>query len=148
MSSRPYWVFSVEGSPRTMSGCSTKYWLTVKPSGVFAQLHPVRLPVDGPVTFLQEDDVRYDLGSGVLFESVIGQADGPQQVGPLGQVLAGAAVFGVQRVPAGDKCHHAARADLVQGFGEEVVMDGKTEVVVGFVVDLVVAKGTLPTARS
>ena len=106
----------------------------------FAQLHPVRLPVDGPVPLLQEDDVGNNLCPGVGFERIVGQPDGSQQVGPLGQVLASAAVFGIQRVPAGDKCHYTARANLVQGFGEKVVVNVKVQLIVGLVIHPVLAK--------
>ncbi len=67
------------------------------------------------------------------------------EVGALGQVLAGRAVLGVHRETAGDKGHHAARPHLVQSLGKKVVVDGKTKLVVGFVVDFVI---TVPTARS
>src|SRR5699024_7142588 len=85
-----------------------------------------------------EDDVGHHIGAGIDTERIVGQPDDPQQVGPLGQILAGGGVLGIHRVPAGDKSHHAARTNLVQGLGKEIVVDRKSQLVVVFVVDLVV----------
>ena len=42
-----------------------------------AQLHPVGFPVDGPITFLQEDDIGHHIGAGIGTERIVGQPDGP-----------------------------------------------------------------------
>ena len=108
------------------------------------QVYPIRLDVDGTVPLLQEQDVRDYLRPGVGFESVVGQADRPQQLRPLRDILPGIRAFGIHRVAAGDKGHHAARTHLVDGLGKEIVVDGEAQPVVGLVVHLVVAKGDIP----
>ena len=108
------------------------------------QVYPVRLDVDGAVPLLQEQDVRYHLRPGVGLESVVGQAHRPQQLRPLRDILPGVGAFGVHRVAAGDKGHHAARTHLVDGLGKEIVVDGEAQLVIGLVVHLVVAEGYIP----
>ena len=103
-------------------------------------LRPLRHDVQRTVTLLQEDDVRNDLGTGVLFESVIGQTDGPQQLGALGQIPAHGRILGVHRVSRGHKSHHAAGTHLVQRLGEKVVVDAEIQLVVGFVPNLILAE--------
>ena len=39
------------------------------------------------VPFLEEEDVGRDLGPGIGFEGVVGEPDGPQELGPTGDVL-------------------------------------------------------------
>ena len=106
----------------------------------FAQLHPVRLVVDGAVTFLQKDNVADNIRASVGTESVVGQTNGPQQIGSFCHVLAGRRIFTVQRVTTGNKRHHAARTHLVDGFGEKVVVDRKSQLVVRLVVDFILTK--------
>lgn len=81
-----------------------------------AKLHPVRLVVDGAVTLLQEDNVADNIRTSVGTESVVGQTNGPQQIGTLCHVFASGAVLAVHGVAAGDERHDAARSDLVDGF--------------------------------
>ena len=74
---------------------------------------------------LQEDDVCSDFSIGVLGKSVVGQANGPQELDALADVLAGGVALGVQeRV-----CHHLrqqpARAQHVHCLGEEVVVQAQ-----------------------
>ena len=47
----------------------------------------------------------------------------------------------IHGVAGGHKGDHAARTHLIQRFGKKVVMDGKTELVVSPVVDLILSKG-------
>ena len=105
-----------------------------------AQLHPIRLMVDGAVTLLQEDDVRNDIGACVRLKRIIRQTDGTQQIGTLCHVLAGGAVLAVHGVAAGDKCHNTAGPHLVDGFREEIIVDAEVQLVIRFVVDFVIAK--------
>ena len=58
-------------------------------------------------------------------------------------MLAGRAVFTVQRVTASDKGHNAVRTHLVEGFGKEIVVDAETKFVVRLVVYPVLAKGNI-----
>ena len=86
---------------------------------------------------LQEDDVRNDLGTCVLFESVIGQTDGPQQFGALSKIPAHGGILGVHRVAAGDKGHHATGTNLIQSLGEKVVVNAEIQLVIGFIPNLI-----------
>ena len=104
-------------------------------------MHPVRFNVDGSVTLLQEDDVGHHLRTGVGLERIVGQADRTQQLRPLRDVLTDFGRLFVHRIAGGHKGDHAARTHLIQRFGEKVVMDGKTELVISPVVDLVLSKG-------
>ena len=108
------------------------------------QVYPVRLDVDGAVPLLQEQDVRDYLRPGIGLECVVGQAHRPQQLRPLCDILPGIRAFGVHRVAAGDKGHHAARTHLVDGLGKEIVVDGEAQPVVGLVVHFIVTKGDIP----
>ena len=112
-----------------------------------AQLHPVGFPVDGMVTLLEKNNIGHHVGAGVGPERIIGQPDGPQQVGPFGHILTGTAVLGIQRVPAGDKGHHAARAHLVQRLGKEIVVDGESQLVVILVVHPILTKGHIANGK-
>ena len=105
-----------------------------------AGLGPVRGDVQRTVPLLQKQDVGYHIGPGVGAESVVGQTDRPQQLGPLGQIPAYGGILGVHCVAAGDKSHHAARPHLVQRLGKEVVVDVEAQLVVGFVVHLILAE--------
>ena len=105
-----------------------------------AKLHPVRLMVDGAVTLLQEDNIRNHFGASIRLERIIRQTDRAQQVGTLCHVLAGGAVLAVHGVAAGDERHHAARTHLVDGFRKEIIVDGESQLVVRFIVDLVLTE--------
>ena len=104
-------------------------------------MHPVRFNVDGSVTLLQEDDVGHHLRTGVGFEGVVGQADRTQQLRPLRDVLTDFGRLFVHRIAGGHKGDHAAGSNLVERLGKKVVVNGKTELVVSPVVDLVLSKG-------
>ena len=111
-----------------------------KPVLRLSGLGPFRHDVQRAVPFLEEDDVRYHLGTGILFERVIGQTDGSQQLGTLGKIAAHGGILGVHRIAAGDKGHHAAGTHLIQCFGKKIVMNTEIQLVVGFVVDLILTE--------
>jgi len=106
----------------------------------FAQLHPVRLMVNGAVTFLQKDNVADNIRASIGAKRIIRQTDGTQQIGTLCHVLAGGAVLAVHGVAAGDERHYAARTHLVDGLGEKVVVNRKSQLVVRLIVDLVLTE--------
>ena len=85
-------------------------------------------------------DVRYHLGTGILFERVIRQTDSSQQFGALGKIAAHGGVLGVHGIAGGHKSYHAAGTHLVQCFGEKVVVNTKVQLVVGFVIDLILTE--------
>ena len=64
----------------------------------FAQLHPVRLMVNGAVTLLQKDNVADNIRASIGAKRIIRQTDGTQQIGTLCHVLAGGAVLAVHGV--------------------------------------------------
>ena len=103
-------------------------------------LGPLWCNVQRTVTLLQENDVRYHLGTGILFERVIRQTDGSQQLGTLSKIPAHGGILGVHRIAAGDKGHHAAGTHLVECFGKKVVVDAEIQLVIGFISNLILAK--------
>ena len=108
---------------------------------VLAQMHPIGFDVDRPVTLLQEDDVRNHICTGVGLERIVGQPDGTQQLCPLGDVLADLRGLLVHSVAGGYKGDDAAGPHLIQRLGEKVIVNGKTELVISPVVDLILSKG-------
>ena len=104
-------------------------------------LGPVRRNVDGPVPLLQEEDVGDHFGSGIGLEGIVGQPDGPQQLGPLGQIPAHGGILGIHCVAGGYKSHHAAGAHLIQRLGKEIIVDVEAQLIVGTVVYLVLSEG-------
>ena len=106
-----------------------------------AQLHPVRLMVNGAVTFLQKDNVADNIRASIGAKRIIRQTDGTQQIGTLCHVFAGGAVLAVHGITRSHKHHNAARTHLVDGLGEKVVVDTKSQLVVRLIVDLVLTKG-------
>ena len=111
-----------------------------KPVLRLSGLGPFRHDVQRAVPLLEEDDVRYHLGTGILFERVIGQTDSSQQLGTLGKIAAHGGILGVHGIAGGHKSYHTAGTHLIQCFGEKVVVNTKIQLVVGFVVDLILTE--------
>ena len=63
--------------------------------------------VNGAVTFLQKDNVADNIRASVGTESVVGQTNGPQQIGTLCHVFASGAVLAVHGVARCDKGNDA-----------------------------------------
>ena len=103
-------------------------------------LGPFRHDVQRAVPLLEEDDVRYHLGTGILFERVIRQTDSSQQLSTLGKIAAHGGILGVHSIAGGYKSHHAAGTHLVQCFGEKVVVNAEIQLVIGFIPNLILAK--------
>ena len=96
--------------------------------------------VNRAVTLLQEDNIRNNIRTSVSTERIIRQTDGTQQIGTFRNMLAGGAVLAVHGVAAGDERHYAARTHLVDGLGEKVVVNRKSQLVVRLIVDLVLTE--------
>ena len=111
-----------------------------KPILCLSGLSPFRHDVQRAVPLLEEDDVRYHLGTGILFERVIRQTDSSQQFSTLGKIAAHGGILGVHGISGGHKSYHAAGTHLVECFGEKVVMNTEIQLVVGFVVDLILTE--------
>ncbi|MPM86325.1 hypothetical protein SDC9_133414 [bioreactor metagenome] len=105
-----------------------------------AEMHPIRFNVDGPVALLEEKDVGGDFRSGVSLESVAGQTNRAEQFRALCDIPPDLRGLLIHRVTAGDKRDHAARTHLIERFSEKVIVDRKTELVVGPVGNLVAAE--------
>ena len=108
---------------------------------VLHDAYPVGQGGVGFLPLLKKDDVRHNVRPGVGLEGVVGEPDGPQQIGALRQVLPHGGILAVHGVAAGDEGHDAAGAELVQGLGEEIVVDREAQLVVSGVADLVIAEG-------
>ena len=117
------------------------------PVFVLAQMHPVRFDGNGTITLLQEDNVRHDLGTGIGFERIIGESDSTKELRSFSQILSYFAALGIHGVAAGHKGQHTTGAKLIQRLGEEVVMNGKAQPVIGWVVDLILSKGNITDSQ-
>ena len=111
-----------------------------KPVLRLSGLGPFRHNVQRAIPLLEEDDVRYHLGTGILFERVIRQTDSSQQLGTLGKIAAHGGILGVHGIAGGHKSYHTTRTHLVECFGEKVVVNTEIQLVVGFVVDLILTE--------
>ena len=107
------------------------------------QMHPIRGNIGRMIPLLQEQDIGNNLGSGILFEGIIGQTDSTQQIGSLGNILSCIRVPGIHGIAAGHKSNHTTGTHLIQGFCKKVVVDGESQLVIGLVRNLVVAEGNV-----
>ena len=107
---------------------------------VLAKVYPIRFDLNGTVTLLQEDDVGHNFRTGVGAERIVGQTNGTQQLRPLCDISADFGRLLVHRVAGGHERDHAARTHLVEGFGKEVVVNGKTELVISPVIYLILSE--------
>jgi len=96
-----------------------------KPILRLSGLRPLWCNVQRTVPLLEKDDVRYNLGTGILFERVIRQTDRSQQLGTLGKITAHGGILGVHGIAGGHKSYHTAGTHLIQCFGEKVVVNTK-----------------------
>ena len=77
------------------------------------QMYPFRLKVNEPVPFLQDQNIRNDLRSGVSLKGVVGQTNSAEQVGSLCDILSHSGIFLIHCAFARDKRHHATRSELI-----------------------------------
>ena len=112
-----------------------------KAVSVFAKVYPVRLNGHSTFPFLEEQDIRYHIRSGVCAEGVIGQTDSPQQFGSFRKILAYFRRLLIHRIAGCDYRHYATGTNLVDHLGDEVIVDAEAQTVVRFVVHLVVTEG-------
>ena len=109
-----------------------------------AELYPIRLYIHNAVTLLQNKNVRNDLRSGITLKGVVRQTDSTKQVGSLSNIFADSGVFLIHRSLAGNESHYAARTELVQRLGEEVVVNEELVFVVTLVRNLEIPEGYIP----
>ena len=93
---------------------------------------------------MQNKNVRNDLRSGVTLKGVVRQTDSTKQVGSLSNIFADSGVFLIHRSLAGNESHYAARTELVQRLGEEVVVNEELVFVVTLVRNLEIPEGYIP----
>ena len=105
------------------------------------QMHPIRFDINGMVSLLQENNIRHYICTGIGTECVVGKSNGSQQFCPLRQILSCVRILGIHRIAAGNKGHDATGTNLIQRLGKEIVVDRKTELIIGLIADTVVAKG-------
>ena len=77
---------------------------------------------------LQNDDVGDDFSPGVLGERGIGQTRGGDEVRALGDPLAYTAVLGIEELARDHHHQHAARPQLVDALGEEIIVDAEARI--------------------
>src|SRR5580658_3786059 len=89
----------------------------------------------------QEENVGRDFRAGIALECDIGKADCTDQVGTLREIGAYGLVLLVHGVAAGNQRHDAARTQLVERLGKEIIVYGAGEIsLIRRVVDGVVAE--------
>ena len=99
------------------------------------------------VPLLEEEDVGRNLGPGVGFEGIVGEADGPKELSSSRDVLPNRGVGFIQGPLGGYERHDAARPHLVEGLGEEIVMDCKAMPVILGIRDPVGPERNVPDGR-
>ena len=104
------------------------------------QMHPIRFDINGMVSLLQENDIRHYICTGIGTECVVGKSDSSQQFCPLRQILSCVRIFGIHRIAAGNKGHDTTGPNLIQCLGKEIVVDRKSEFIIGLIADTIVAK--------
>ena len=112
-----------------------------QPVCVGVQVYPIRFLAGEGVPLLQKEDVAGHIRARGVLEGVVGQTDGPQQVGALGKVLPHGGGVLVHRAFAGNKGDDAARPDLIQCPGKEVVVNEEIISVIPLVDHLEGAEG-------
>ena len=88
----------------------------------------------------QHHEIRGDFRVRVSFEGVVRQADGSKQIRVLTHVSPQGVVHLVERALGGDEEDEAARSDLRQGRGEEVIVDDEVPLLEAKVVGFVIAE--------
>ena len=105
------------------------------------QMHPIRFDINWMVSLLQKNDIRHYICTGIGTECVVRKSDGSQQFCPLRQILSCIRILGIHRIAAGNKGHDATGTNLIQCLGKEIVVNRKSEFIIGLIADTVVAKG-------
>ena len=114
---------------------------------VVARFHPGRVTRGGDEALralAQHHDVGHHLRAGVLLECTGRQADCRNQLGLLGELAANRGVLLVHRARGRDADHDPARANLIHGLQEEVVMEHRVQLVVAAIGDRRVLERPVP----
>ena len=105
------------------------------------QMYPVRFYINGTVAFLQEDNIRSDLCTGICLKCRVWQADCPQQFSPLGNVFPDLRRLLIHGALGGNERHDSAGPYLIQSLGKEVIVNQEIVAVELTIRNLVRAKG-------
>ena len=111
-----------------------------KPVVILAKMHPIRLYLNRSVSLLKKDNIRDNFRPCIRLKGIVRQADSTEQVGSLCDILTHFGRLLIHCVARGHERNHAARSNLVESFGEEIIVDGETELVIGTVVHLVLTE--------
>ena len=76
---------------------------------------------------LQKQNVGCNFRSRIRLECCVGKPDRCDEIGAFGQMTADRRVLLVHRVATGDQSQHASGTNLVQGFRQEVIVNGAGE---------------------
>ena len=108
---------------------------------IHPQMHPVRLDILQTVALLEEQDIRRDFRTGILFKGIIRKAHCSDQIRTLCKVLSGAAVLLIHCAAGGYKSDHTAGPHLIQALCQEIVMDQEVILIIGRICHTVFTKG-------
>ena len=92
------------------------------------------------VTLLQEQDVGYDFRASVLLKGIVWQTDSTKQFCSLRHISSCIRVLGVHGITARYERNHATGTNLIQSLGEEIVVDGESQLVIRLIGHLVVTE--------
>ncbi len=89
---------------------------------------------------MQEQDVRHDFRTCVFLKGIVWQTDCTKQFRPLRHISPCVIVLGIHGVTACHKSYHTTGTNLIQRLGKEIVVDGKSQLVIRLVGYFVVAE--------
>ena len=104
------------------------------------KVYPFRNDVNRMVTLLQEQDVGHDFRACVFLKGVVWQTDCTKQFRPLRHISPCVRVLGIHGVTACHKSDHTTRTNLIQSLGEEIVVNGESQLVIRLIGHFIVAE--------
>ena len=108
--------------------------------GSLAYMNPWYVLLQDPPTFLQKQYVRGNGCTGLCSKGIVGQPHRADQITTGSQIPAHAFGLFIHRAGGRYKCHNAADAELVYGFGKKVIVNLKVQLVILAVRDLILSK--------
>ena len=104
------------------------------------KVYPIWLDVCNAVTLLQKENVTCNLCACVCSKSVVGQSDGSEQLGSLGNIFAYFGACLIHCSLRGNERNDTACTDFIKSLCEKVVVNEELLGVVSAVVDLEISK--------
>ena len=108
--------------------------------GSLAHMNPRRVLLQDPPALLQKQNVRGDGCTCLCGKGVVRQPHRADQITAGGQIPAHAFGLFIHRAGGRYKCHNAADAEFIYGFGKKVIVNLKVQLVVLAVRDLILPK--------